>query len=58
MRMRLDNTASYRTMDAKRRVVLNYPNGRNPHDLEVANDVWYLIGRAHTLAATLGAIFS
>lgn len=59
MRVYLDKPASYRTRDAKRRVILNYLTaGILTTWRQLPNDMWYLIERAHTLAAMPGAIFS
>lgn len=60
MRVCLGKPASYRTQDAKRRVILNYLTaGILTTWRQLPNDMWwYLIERAHTLAAILGAIFS
>lgn len=55
----LDKPASYRTRDAKRRVISNcLTAGILTTWRQLRNDMWYLIERAHTLAAMLGAIFS
>lgn len=55
----LDKPASYRTRDAKRCVISNcLTAGILTTWRQLPNDIWYLIERAHTLAAMLGAIFS
>lgn len=55
----LDKPASYRTRDAKRRVISNYLTAEILTTWrQLPNDMWYLIERAPTLAAMLGAIFS